>query len=277
MTIIANEERLMSSFFDRVEQAAERNQTLLCVGLDTDPSRIPQILQNDKDPVFSFNRAIIDATHDLVCCYKPQIAFYGSAGSEDSLAKSIEYAQSKGIPVLLDSKRGDIGNTAEKYTDEAFRRFGADAVTINPYMGLDSMQPFLDFEDKGIFILCRTSNPGGSDLQNLTLQDGRLLYEHVAEMAVNDWNSNGNVGLVIGATRPEELGAIREIAPGMTFLLPGVGTQGASIKSLMETGQGGGMIIRSSRAIIYASDQSDFDVKSREVAEATRQDINLHK
>ena len=151
----------MPDFFSAIVEVTRKNQSQLCIGLDTDKGRLPQILQNDSDPVFSFNREIIDATHDLVCCYKPQIAFYGAVGSEDSLCRSIDYAHAKGIPVLLDSKRGDIGSTAEMYSREAFSRFAADAVTVNPYMGLDSMLPFLEFEDKGIFILCRTSNPGG--------------------------------------------------------------------------------------------------------------------
>ena len=266
----------MPKFFNLIKQLAQKNQSLLCVGLDTDPGRIPQILQNDTDPVFSFNREIIDATHDLVCCYKPQIAYYGAAGTEDSLCKTIDYAHQKGIPVILDAKRGDIGSTAEMYAKEVFQRFGADAVTINPYMGGDSMAPFLEFEDKGIFILCRTSNPGGSDLQNLVLDNGKHLYEHVAEKAMHEWNENNNVGLVVGAPQLAELACIRSITGTMTFLLPGVGAQGADIGQLMQNGQGGGMIINSSRAVIYASDQSDFASKAREAAGRTRSEINQY-
>ncbi len=264
----------MPNFFQQVAQVRDRNQSLLCVGLDTDPLRIPQILQNDPDPVFSFNREIIDATSDLVCCYKPQIAYYGGAGAEESLVRSIAYAKQKGVPVLLDAKRGDIGSTAEMYAKEAFQRFNADAVTINPYMGLDSMKPFLDFAEKGIFILCRTSNPGGSDLQNLVLADGKRLYEHVAELAVTDWNQNDNIALVVGATRPEEIADIRKITGEMTFLLPGVGAQGADIESLMKSGRGGEMIINSSRGIIYASDKRDFVQQARAAALDTRAQIN---
>ena len=180
----------------------------------------------------------------------------------------------KGVPVLLDAKRGDIGSTAEMYAKEAFQRFNADAVTINPYMGLDSMKPFLDFAEKGIFILCRTSNPGGSDLQNLVLADGKRLYEHVAELAVTDWNQNDNIALVVGATRPEEIADIRKITGEMTFLLPGVGAQGADIESLMKSGRGGEMIINSSRGIIYASDKRDFVQQARAAALDTRAQIN---
>jgi orotidine-5'-phosphate decarboxylase len=267
----------MNAFFNQIDDCSLHNNSMLCVGLDTDPERIPQILQNDPDPVFSFNREIINATSDLVSCYKPQIAYYGAMGTEDSLQKTIAHAKSKGIPVIIDSKRGDIGSTTEMYAKEAFERFGADAVTINPYMGLDSLEPFLEYEDKGIFILCRTSNPGGSDLQNLELASGQTLYEHVASLAATQWNKNNNIGLVVGATRPEEIAAIREITGGMTFLLPGVGAQGADVEKMMANGQGGRMIINASRSILYASDQSDFAQKARESAEKTRAEINQYR
>ncbi|MBL4682224.1 MAG: orotidine-5'-phosphate decarboxylase [Pseudomonadales bacterium] len=267
----------MSTFFELVDSCSQKNNSLLCIGLDTDPDRIPQILQNDPDPIFSFNREIIDATSDLVSCYKPQIAYYGAIGAEESLQKSIEYAHKKGVPVLLDAKRGDIGSTAEKYAEEAFGRFSADAVTINPYMGLDSMQAFLDYTDKGIFILCRTSNPGGTDIQNLVLESGQKVYEHIAELASTKWNKNKNIALVVGATRPEEIADIRDITGNMMFLLPGVGAQGADIGRMMENGQGGGMIISSSRAIIYASSQSDFAEQARNAAQQTRAEINQNR
>lgn len=267
----------MNTFFKQLNHCSQRNNSLLCVGLDTDPERIPQILQNDPDPIFSFNREIIDATADLVSCYKPQIAYYGATGKEESLQKSIAYAQSKGVPVLLDSKRGDIGSTAEMYAKEAFERFGADAVTINPYMGLDSMEPFLAYENKGIFILCRTSNPGGSDIQNLELASGLTIYEHLATLSATQWNKNNNIGLVVGATRPEEIAVIRKITGDMTFLLPGVGAQGADVEQMMANGKGGGMIINASRSILYASKQSDFALKARESAENTRAEINQYR
>ena len=264
----------MSQFFEQLEQRRRERDTLLCVGLDTDPGRIPQILQNDPDPIFSFNREVMDATHDLVACYKPQIAYYSAVGAEDTLLQTIDYAKSLGVPVLLDAKRGDIGSTAEMYARELFERFGADAVTVNPYMGLDALQPFLDYAEKGIYILCRTSNPGGSDLQNLLLEGGQTVYEHVAELAAGKWNTNHNVALVVGATRPEEIKRIRSLVGEMEFLLPGVGAQGADIEQLMENGVGGGLTINASRSVIYASEQLDFAAAARASADATRQEIN---
>ncbi|HIG43465.1 MAG: orotidine-5'-phosphate decarboxylase [bacterium] len=265
----------MPNFFDSVEERRIHRESQLCIGLDTDPDRIPQILQNDPDPMWSFNREIIDATSDLVCCYKPQIAYYAGVAAEETLEKTIAYAQDKGVPVLLDFKRGDIGSTAKMYAKEAFERYGADAVTINPYMGFDAMEPFLEYADKGIFILCRTSNPGGSDLQNLVLDSGQRVYEHVAELAASQWNQNHNVGLVVGATRPEEIAIIRKIVGKMNLLLPGVGAQKADVKAMMEAGKGGGMIVNSARAVLYASDQSDFAAKARQVAKDTRDQISV--
>ena len=181
-----------------------------------------------------------------------------------------------GIPVLLDAKRGDIGSTAEMYARELFERYGADAATVNPYLGGDSLKPYLDHADKGIFVLCRTSNPGGSDLQHLRLESGEMLYEYVARQASDTWNSNGNVGLVVGATRPEELRSIRAICGNMTLLLPGVGAQGADIKAMLDAGQGGGMLVSSSRAILYADDGEgeDFAARARAAALSTRDQIN---
>ena len=188
----------------------------------------------------------------------------------------MDYIRSLDVPVLLDAKRGDVGSTAEMYARELFERYVADAVTVNPYLGRDSMAPYLDYADKGVFILCRTSNPGGSDLQNLTLSSGDTLYEHVAKQARDDWNDNGNVGLVVGATRPEELRNIRKICGEMTFLLPGVGAQGADIGEMMGAGQGGGMLISSSRAVLYASEDDDFAEAARVVAIQTRDEINRY-
>ncbi|MFN3236502.1 MAG: orotidine-5'-phosphate decarboxylase [Pseudomonadales bacterium] len=267
----------MSQFFEDLAQRKQAINSLLCIGLDPDMARLPQILANDPDPIFSFNREIIDATHHLAACYKPQMAYYAGQGREDSLLATIEYAKAKQVPVLLDGKRGDIGSTAEMYARELFERFQADAVTINPYMGQDAMQPFLDYADRGVYILCRTSNPGGSDLQNLLLEGGKSVYEHVAELAVGQWNEHHNVGLVVGATRPEEIKRIRDITGDIDFLLPGVGAQGADIAAMMENGQGGGMTINSSRAIIYASGESDFAAAANNVAEATVKEINRHR
>lgn len=267
----------MTTFFHSIDQQIDKTNSLLCVGLDPDLNRIPQILHNDPDPILSFNKAIIDATADLACCFKPQMAYYSAASAEDSLAASIAYAQDKKVPVILDFKRGDIGSTADQYVLEAFTRFNADAVTVNPYMGRDSLQPFLDCKDKGVFILCRTSNPGGSDLQNLALENGDKVYQHVAKLAVSEWNANNNVGLVVGATRPEELAQIRTITGAMPFLCPGVGAQGADIGDLMKNGQGGSMLINSSRAILYASEKSDFATAARDEALRTRDAINAHR
>ncbi len=263
-------------FFERIEQRQKELQTRLCVGLDPDPGLIPEACQQSDRPIFEFNKAIVDATHDLASCFKPQIAHYASEAAEDQLQETIDYIQSRGVPVLLDAKRGDVGNTAEMYARELFERYGADAVTVNPYLGKDSLQPYLDYADRGVFVLCRTSNPGGSDLQNLVLDSGQTLYEHVAQTARDEWNSNNNVGLVVGATRPEELRRIRNICGDMMFLLPGVGAQGADIREMMGAGQGGGMLISSSRAILYAGPGEDFAEQARRVARETLDEIRRY-
>jgi orotidine-5'-phosphate decarboxylase len=226
--------------------------------------------------VFAFNKAIIDATHDIACCYKPQIAHYAAQAAETELQMTIDYIKQKSVPVLLDAKRGDVGSTATMYAIELFERYGADAVTINPYLGQDAMQPYLDYADKGIFILCRTSNPGSAELQNLVLESGRTLYQHVAEIAVSQWNSNGNVGLVVGATQPDELKQIRSIVGETTLLLPGVGSQGADVGSMMDAGQGGGMLVSASRSIIFAAGD-DFAQAARDAAITTRDEINQYR
>lgn len=181
------------------------------------------------------------------------------------------------MPLILDAKRGDVGGTAEKYATEVFERYGADAVTIHPYLGLDAMQPFLAFADRGVFILCRTSNPGGADIQNLVMQGGEQLFERVASLAANKWNENNNVALVVGATMPAELARIREITGDMTFLLPGIGAQGGDVAASIQAGQGGGLIVSSSRAVLYASSGDDFADAARRVAQSTRDEINLHR
>ena len=263
-------------FFERIEQRQKELQTRLCVGLDPDPRLIPEACRQSDRPIFEFNKAIVDATHDLASCFKPQIAHYASEAAEDQLQETIDYIQSRRVPVLLDAKRGDVGNTAEMYARELFERYGADAVTVNPYLGKDSLQPYLDYADRGVFVLCRTSNPGGSDLQNLVLDSGQTLYEHVAQTARDEWNGNNNVGLVVGATRPEELRRIRNICGDMTFLLPGVGAQGADIREMMGAGQGGGMLISSSRAILYAGPGEDFAEQARRVARETLDEIRRY-
>lgn len=267
----------MTNFFSSVARRQEATGSLLCVGLDTDLDRVPAHLQQLPDAIFAFNKAIIDATADQACCFKPQIAYYASQAAEEQLAATIAYLRELQIPVLLDAKRGDIGSTATHYAREAFERYGADAVTINPYMGHDTLLPFLEYQEKGVLILCRTSNPGGADIQNLVLKDGRRVYEYIAEQAAGSWNEFGNIGLVTGATQPQELARIRAISGDMPFLVPGVGAQGGDVEALMAAGQGGMLIINSSRAVIYASDGEDFAIAARSVAMATRQEINQYR
>ena len=259
----------------RTHQAAKNS--LLCIGLDPDFERLPAIVKQDKNPIFRFNKEIIKATKDIACCYKPQIAHYSAIGAEKDLELTINFIKSLDIPVLLDAKRGDVGSTADMYAKELFERYGADAITVNPYLGLDSMKPYLSYSDKGIFILCRTSNPGSAELQNLRLDGDKLLYEHVAESAATTWNYNQNVALVVGATKTAELKRIREIVGDTTLLLPGVGSQGADVGEMMAAAAGGGMLVSSSRAIIFASAEADFADAARKVAIATRDEINKYR
>ena len=266
-------------FLDQLAEISKKNNSLLCVGLDPDLEKIPAHLQSEKAPVFAFNREIIDATHDLVCAYKVQVAFYSAFAKEQELADTIAYIHEHypQVPVILDAKRNDISNTAALYVKEAFDRYKADAVTVNPFMGSDSLQPFLDQKDKGIIILCRTSNTGAKDLQDLKMIDGKPLYWHIANKAVHLWNKNNNVMLVIGATYPEELAEVRAMAGDMTFLVPGIGAQGGDIEATVCSGinsKGAGMIINSSRAIIYAGKEKDFANAAKEAAKQTRDQIN---
>ena len=219
------------TFVDQLAAAWQKNNSLLCVGLDPDPAKFPAHLKGRNDAIFEFCAAIADATADLVCCFKPQIAYFAARRAEDQLEALIAHIHDKhpDVPVILDAKRGDIGSTAEQYAVEAFERYGADAVTLSPFMGFDSVQPYLKYEGKGAFLLCRTSNPGGDDLQNQRLAsvDGTpLLYEHIAKLAQGPWNTNGQLGLVVGATYPAEIEQVRAIAPTLPLLIPGVGAQG---------------------------------------------------
>jgi orotidine-5'-phosphate decarboxylase len=265
-------------FVDKLRRRwAERN-TLLCIGLDPDLARFPETFRGRTDAIFAFNRAIIDATADLVCAYKPQIAHYSACGAEDQLVATIEYlrAEHPEIGILLDAKRGDIGSTAEMYAREAFDRYRADAVTVNPYMGFDAIEPFLARTDKGVVVLCRTSNSGARTFQGLRI-DGKPLYQRVAEEAVQRWNTHGNVLLVVGATYPRELRELRELAGDMPFLVPGVGAQGASVLQAVVNGQdtrGTGLLISTSRAVLYASSGANFELAARETALALRDEIN---
>ncbi|OGA33085.1 MAG: orotidine 5'-phosphate decarboxylase [Betaproteobacteria bacterium RIFCSPLOWO2_12_FULL_64_23] len=267
------------NFIDRLRQAWAAQQTLLCVGLDPDPARLPAQLASSAYPIFEFGRAIVDATADLVCAFKPQIAYYAAARAEDQLEMTIAHIRRHhpAIPVILDAKRGDIGSTAEMYAREAFVRYQADAVTVNPYLGFDSLQPFLDYADKGVIVLCRTSNPGAGDLQDMA-SGGRKLYEVVAEKAARDWNANANVLLVVGATYPEELREIRSIVGDMPILVPGVGAQGGDVAAVLANGataDGTGLVISSSRAVLYAGSGSDYAQAARSAALKLRDEINL--
>ena len=269
------------NFVQRLERAWAAGDTLLCVGLDPDPARLPQHLAAAVYPIFEFGRAIVDATADLVCAYKPQIAYYAAARAEDQLEMTIAHIRKHhpGIPVILDAKRGDIGSTAGMYAKEAFERYQADAVTVNPYLGTDALQPFLDFKDQGVIVLCRTSNPGARDVQDLE-SGGRKLYQIIAEKAARDWNANANVLLVVGATYPEELRQIRAIAGDMTILVPGVGAQGGDVAAVIANGataDGAGLIISTSRAVLYAGSGEDYAAAARAAARELRDEINLYR
>ena len=266
------------SFVSAIDTATRRNASLLCVGLDPGPAKFPTHLCTRPDAVFEFCRAIVDATADLVCCFKPQFAHFAAQRAEDALERLIAHIHvtHPGVPVILDAKRGDIGSTAQHYAAEAFERYGADAVTVNPYLGRDSVQPFLDRADKGVIVLCRTSNPGARDLQDLDV-GGRPLYQHVAQLVARDWNTNGNCAVVVGATYPEELREVRALVGDMPILVPGVGAQGGDVEAVIRNGknaQGGGLIISSSRAILYAGSGEDFAHAARREAQKLRDAIN---
>jgi len=259
-------------FYDNLNKVVEKNKSFLCVGLDTDLEKIPSFMSSMKDPLFEFNKVIIDATHDLVCAYKPQIAYYSAQGAELQLEKTINYIKENysDIQVVLDSKRGDIDATAAQYAKESFVRYQADAVTVNPYMGSDTILPFAKYKDKAVFVLCKTSNQSSLDFQNFKI-DGQFLYEKVAEKSINDWNENKNIGLVVGATFPEELRKIRALDEKVPFLVPGVGAQGGDLEKVLQQGLSKnkrGVIVNSSRGIIYAGQGQDFQQKARSAAES---------
>ncbi len=269
------------NFIAKLRAAWTSSNSLLCVGLDPDPAKLPVRLRGRQQAIFEFNKAIIDATHDLVCAYKPQIAYFAAQSAEDQLLQTMEYLRTQypHIPVILDAKRGDIGSTADQYALEAFTRYQADAVTVNPYLGGDSITPFTRYADKGVVILCRTSNPGAQDLQDLSI-DGQPLYVHLASKVANEWNANGNCLLVVGATWPEQMQRVRGVVGDMPFLVPGVGAQGGDVKALVTAGKtadGTGLVISSSRAVLYASSGDDFAQAARRVALASRDEINLYR
>jgi orotidine-5'-phosphate decarboxylase len=270
-------------FISKLNAATHQQQSLLCVGLDPDINKFPVELKGKSDAIFAFCKKMIDATADVACAYKPQIAYFAALAAEDQLQAICDYVRKTypHIPIVLDAKRGDIGATAEQYAREAFERYGADAVTLNPYMGFDSVEPYLEWKDRGAIILCRTSNPGGSDLQFLQV-DGVPLYQHVARLVAEKWNRHGQCGLVVGATFPRELAEVRKLVGDMPLLVPGVGAQGGDVQATVQAGQtaqGGGMMINSSRAILYAQpkDHEDFTQAAARVAKETRDAINQYR
>ncbi len=271
----------MRGFIDRLQDRWQHADTLVCVGLDPEPAKFPDRFNHDPDAIFNFCRDIVDATAEYVCAFKPQIAHFAAAHAEEALRMLIMHMRFRypDIPVILDSKRGDIGSTAQHYASEAFDRYAADAVTVNPYLGQDSVQPFLDRADKGVVILCRTSNAGAGDLQDMTIA-GRPLYQHVAEKIAREWNGHGNCALVVGATWPEQLREVRAIVGNVPFLVPGVGAQGGDVEAVVsnaKTADGTGLIVSSSRAILYASGGDDYADGAANAARALRDVINRYR
>jgi orotidine-5'-phosphate decarboxylase len=265
------------TFTQMLRAAAQRNGSMLCVGLDPEPGRFPAALKGDSSRIYDFCARIVDATADLVIAFKPQIAYFASHRAEVQLERLMEHMRRNvpHVPVILDAKRGDIGSTAQQYAKEAFERYGADAVTLSPFMGFDSIQPYLEHKGKGAFLLCRTSNPGGDDLQNQRLADvaGQpLLYEHIAKLAQGPWNTNGQLGLVVGATYPAEIERVRVAAPTLPLLIPGIGAQGGDAVATVKAGwrADADIVVSSSRAILYASSGDDFADAARAEALRTR-------
>jgi orotidine-5'-phosphate decarboxylase len=272
-------------FTQQWQDAAERNNSALCVGLDPEPSRFPAPWTNDPLRLFDFCAAIVDATADLVCAYKPQIAYFAALGAEDQLERLIAHIRkaAPGVPVILDAKRGDIGATAEQYAREAFVRFDADALTLSPYMGFDSVEPYLRYPERGLFLLCRTSNPGGADLQTLRIANpatspsahlgDELLFERVARLAAQDWNRHGQNGLVAGATHPGDIERIRAVAPDAPLLIPGIGAQSGDLAATVRAARNR-FLINASRSVLYASSGREFADAARREARRLRDAIN---
>jgi orotidine-5'-phosphate decarboxylase len=273
------------TFLDMLSAAERQNNSMLCVGLDPEPTKFPDRIKGDSNKIYDFCAAIVDATADVVNSFKPQIAYFAAHRAEGQLERLMEHMRrvAPHVPIILDAKRGDIGSTAEQYAIEAFERYGADAVTLSPFMGWDSVAPYLKYHGKGAFLLCRTSNPGGDDLQNQRLAsvEGQpLMYEHIAKLAQGPWNLNGQLGLVVGATYPKEIERVRELAPTVPLLIPGVGAQGGDAVATVKAGlrvsgdtTTGTIIVNSSRAILYASQGDDFAEAARRVALQTRETL----
>lgn len=269
------------TFISKLRARWQQADSLLCVGLDPHPAKFPLLFHDRDDAIFEFCRDVVDATAQYACAFKPQIAYFAAHAAEDALRRLIRHVHEShpGIPVILDAKRGDIGSTASMYAMEAFERFAADAVTLNPYMGRDSAQPFLDYADKGCVFLCHTSNPGARDFQELDTA-GAPLYQHVAEAISRQWNENGNCALVLGATFPEELKVIRGIVGDMPLLIPGIGAQGGDVAATVRNGKtadGTGLMINSSRGILYASQGSDYASAAANAAKTLRDQINRYR
>jgi orotidine-5'-phosphate decarboxylase len=266
-------------FTDQLANAERQNRSLLCVGLDPEPARFPGAMKGDASRIFEFCAAIVDATRDLVIAFKPQIAYFAANRAEDQLERLMAHIKqvAPDVPVILDAKRGDIGSTAEQYAREAFERYQADAVTLSPFMGFDSIEPYLRYPEKGAILLCRTSNPGGDDFQSQRLagaagQPDEILYERIARLAQGEWNRNGQLGLVVGATYPAEIARVRALAPSLPLLIPGVGARGGDAQATLRAGRPGAapIIVNSSRAVLYASAGEDFAAAARRVASETR-------
>lgn len=273
----------MLTFQKKLDKIVKKNNSLLCIGLDSDFEKIPTYLKKEKNAVFKFNKAIIDKTHDLVCAYKPNSAFYEAYGADGikQLKMTCDYLRKKyhDIIIILDAKRGDIGSTNEGYIKYVFDYLGVDGLTIQPYLGKESVLPFLALKDKGLIVLCRTSNPGAGEFQDLEINKIPL-YKIVAQRVLKLWNKNNNCLMVIGATYPKELAEIRKISGDMTFLVPGIGVQGADLEKTVKAGlnsRKAGMIINSSRGIIYASNGSDSAAKAREEATKLKDQINFYR
>ncbi len=275
---------LPMNFLDMLRQAERQNGSMLCVGLDPEPAKFPAAYKGDASKIYDFCAAIVDATADLVSAFKPQIAYFAANRAEDQLERLMAHMRRTApeVPVILDAKRGDIGSTAEQYAREAFERYGADAVTLSPFMGFDSVQPYLKYHGKGAFLLCRTSNPGGDDFQPQRLSSVAgepRLYEHIAQLAQGPWNLNGQLGLVVGATYPAEIEQVRALAPTLPLLIPGVGAQGGDALATVRAGwrDNGPIIVNSSRAILYASSGADFAQVARQEALKTRDLLQVAK
>ncbi len=286
------------NFTTQLAHAERRNDSMLCVGLDPEPAKFPGAWKDDASRIFDFCAAIVDATKDLVIAFKPQIAYFAAHRAEDQLERLMAHirAVAPDVPVILDAKRGDIGATAEQYAREAFVRYLADAVTLSPFMGFDSIEPWLRYDGKGLMLLCRTSNPGGSDLQAQRLESGERLYEHIARLAAEHWNRSGQLGLVVGANYPHEIAQVRALAPTLPLLIPGIGAQGGDAAATVRAGwraergrstgltselttyrttchTTGPIIVSSSRAVLYASSGEDFASAARAVAQASRREL----